>query len=158
MAVGSAVAGPVVSSVVYPDVPGCHSDLQREVAYASRVCNHLGSGQEVNIITFNNYVYKWKTQLTLATSENIQSAKTYLLSLQTGYGSNLDVALQNALSQFSDKNQSNSILLFTDGFSPVDPLNIEKLNVNRAGIFCIGMGEDLNRARLEMISPAAMTS
>ncbi|MCU0644746.1 MAG: VWA domain-containing protein [bacterium] len=105
-----------------------------------------------NIITFNNYVYHWKTQLILATPENIQSAKTYLLSLQTGYGSNLDLALQNALSQFSDKNQSNSILLFTDGFSPVDPLNIEKLNVNRAGIFCIGMGEDLNRARLEMIS------
>ena len=114
--------------------------------------DQLNADEYFNIMAFNNYIIRWKTQLTLATPENIQSAKTYLLSLQTGYGSNLDLALQNALSQFSNQNQCNSILLFTDGFSPVDPLKIENLNAYRAGIFCIGMGEDLNRARLEMIS------
>ncbi len=105
-----------------------------------------------NIVTFNYNVYQWQTQLVPATSENIQSAKNYLASVQTGWGSNLEAALQQTLSMFKDKNLCNSILLFTDGFSAIDPSDLENRNAHKTGIFCIGIGDELDRAKLEMIA------
>jgi Ca-activated chloride channel family protein len=105
-----------------------------------------------NIVTFNYNVYQWQTELVPATSANIQSAKNYLASIQTGWGSNLEAALQQTLSMFKDKNLCNSILLFTDGFSAIDPLDIENRNAHKTGIFCIGIGDELDRAKLEMVS------
>ena len=43
----------VILITFLPDVPGCHPDLQREVAYTPGVCDHLGSGNEVYAITLN---------------------------------------------------------------------------------------------------------
>ena len=105
-----------------------------------------------NIVVFNNNVSFWKTQVMPASAANIQNAKTYLASVQTSWGSNLDAALQQTLALFKDKSLCNSILLFTDGFTVIDPINIEKKNVHKAGIFCIGIGENFDRAKLEMVS------
>ena len=46
----------------------------------------------------------------------------------------------------------NAILLFTDGFSVVDPKDIEDKNTYKTGIFSIGIGDELDRAKLEMTS------
>ena len=105
-----------------------------------------------NIVVFNYNVYQWQTELVPATSANIQSAKNYLASIQTGWGSNLEAALQQTLSMFKDKNLCNSILLFTDGFSAIDLLDIENRNAHKTGIFGIGIGDELDRAKLEMVS------
>jgi Ca-activated chloride channel family protein len=105
-----------------------------------------------NIVTFDYNVNKWQTDPLPATSVNIQSAKNYLTAIQTGWGSNMEAALQQTLPMFLDKNLCNSILLFTDGFSAIDPIDIENRNPHKAGIFCIGIGDDLDRAKLEMLS------
>jgi Ca-activated chloride channel family protein len=106
-----------------------------------------------NIVTFDYYVNKWQTQLMPANASNIQSAKSYLAAIQTiSWGSNLEAALQQTLPLFTDKNLCNSMLLFTDGFSAIDPIDIENRNPYKAGIFCIGIGEELDRAKLELLS------
>jgi len=118
----------------------------------ARCLDLLQSEEYFNIIAFTNNVNLWQAQLMPATSENIQSAKNYLAAIQTGWGSNLQHALQQTLPMFPDKNLCNSILLFTDGFSAIDPIDIENRNPNKAGIFCIGIGDELDRAKLEMLS------
>ncbi len=106
-----------------------------------------------NIVTFDYNVSKWQNQLLSASPSNIQAAKSYLAAIQTIYwGSNLEAALQQTLPLFTDKILCNSILLFTDGFSAINPIDIENRNTNQAGIFCIGIGEELDRAKLEMTS------
>ncbi|MDZ7342690.1 MAG: VIT domain-containing protein, partial [candidate division KSB1 bacterium] len=114
--------------------------------------NMLKPDELFNIVIFNNSVSQWSAQLMPATPTNLQSAKTFLAGVKTGSGSNLHTALQQALALFKDKNLCNSILLFTDGFSVVDPIDIESRNAFKAGIFCIGIGEDLDRAKLEMVA------
>lgn len=105
-----------------------------------------------DIVVFNNAVSFWKPQVMPASADNVQNAKTYLASVQTNWGSNLDAALQQTLTLFKDKSMCNSILLFTDGFSVVNPITIENKNVYKAGIFCIGIGDNFDRAKLEMVS------
>jgi Ca-activated chloride channel family protein len=105
-----------------------------------------------NIIAFDYYVNKWQSQLMPASAANIQLAKTYLVSLQPASGSNMSAALQQTLPLFPDEKLCNSILMFTDGFSVIDPIDIESRNSHHAGIFCIGIGDELDRAKLEMTS------
>ncbi len=115
--------------------------------------NNLHAGDYFNIVVFDYYMSPWQNQLVQANPSNIKSAENYLASIQTvGAGSNLAAALQRTLQMFPDKNMCNSILVFTDGFSAIDPIDIEKRNTNLAGIFCIGIGDDLDRAKLEMLS------
>ena len=54
------------------------------------------------------------------------------------------------MDQFNDPELTNAILLFSDGRAPIDPRQIATDNENRVGIFPVGIGDDLDRARLEM--------
>ena len=62
----------------------------------------------------------------------------------------MDLGLEECLAQIQDGELNNSILVFTDGRSPLDPRAIEALNDHKAGIFPIGVGNNLDRSRLEM--------
>ena len=62
----------------------------------------------------------------------------------------MDEALNAALVQITDDAYSNAVVVLTDGRSPINPRNIEAMNVHKAGIFPVGIGDDLDRARLEM--------
>jgi Ca-activated chloride channel homolog len=112
----------------------------------------LSSDDFFNLVTFNYNTSMWQNQLMPATAVNIQAAKNYISSVNTGSGSNLELALEQCLTQFPDQNLCNSILLFTDGFSVIDPKSIEQQNTQKAGIFSIGIGDNLDRAKLEMTS------
>ena len=129
---------------------GYKLDQSREAI--SQCLDLLKPDEYFNIVVFNNNVYPWQSQLIKANSANIQAAKDHLNTIRSGWGSNMGAALQQTIPMFKDKNMSNSILLFTDGFSVVDPLDIESRNINNAGIFCIGIGDDVDRAKLEMVS------
>ena len=103
-----------------------------------------------NIIVYDYSVNQWQDIPVEATSENIQNAKNYLDNISSSYGSQMELGLKAALEQIPDNDFSNSILVFTDGRSPIDPGEIERLNQHKAGIFPIGIGDDLDRARMEM--------
>jgi len=124
--------------------------LTQSKAAIERCLDELKPGDYFNIARFDYSFASWQNQLVGATPQNIHSAKNYLNSITTGSGSNMDAALIQCLQQFPDQNLSNAILAFASGYSMLDPLHIEQQNQHKVGIFMIGIGNDLERARLEM--------
>lgn len=127
--------------------------LDQSKAAIAQCLEKLKPQDYFNIVTFDYNVVTWQSQLVPASAANLQAAKNFLATIETiSWGSNLASALQKTLPMFPDKNMCNSILLFTDGFSAIDPVDIENRNPNHVGIFCIGIGDELDRAKLEMTS------
>ncbi len=110
----------------------------------------LSEEDSFNIIFFNSITSKFRYTPVVADSSNISSAIGFLEGAAWNYGSDLHNGLLEALAQFSDATKNNSILTFTTGYSPVDPLEIEEENEYSTGIFLIGMGTEVERARIEM--------
>jgi len=105
-----------------------------------------------NIVTFDRAFNAWKDAPVEATASNIQSAKNYLKAIHTQSGSDMHQALLNCLQQFPDQTLCNTILVFASGYTPLDPKEIEFRNQHKSGIFTIGIGDDLDRAKLELLS------
>jgi len=124
--------------------------LEQSIDAISQSLDSLDVNDYFNIILFNSTTYNWRSNLVQATSENINAAKTYLDGVIGQFGSRMDLGIQKALQQFQNDNYSNSIIAFTDGYSPLNPKQITSDNNYKTGIFPIGIGDDIDRARLEM--------
>ena len=124
--------------------------LDQSIRAIARALEQLGPEDRFNILLFNNRVSPWKPIPVAADRAHVAAAVDFLMTVETAVGSRLDDGLKECLSQVSSDDFSNSILVFTDGRSPLDPREIEALNEHRVGIFPIGIGTDLDRARLEM--------
>ena len=124
--------------------------LDQSIRAIRRSLEQLGPDDRFNILLFNNQVFPWKPAPVDADNANVAAAVDFLMTVKTAAGSRLDEGLKQCLSQISGDGFSNSIIVFTDGRSPLDPREIEDLNEHRVGIFPIGIGTDLDRARLEM--------
>lgn len=105
-----------------------------------------------NIIVYNYSVYTWTPHPVPAQSTNVQAAYQYLDGLKSSWGSRMDLALETALQQIADDAYSNSVIVLSDGRSPLDPRAIAAKNSYKAGVFPIGIGNDLDYARLEMLA------
>ena len=126
--------------------------LEQSKAAISQSLDMLSENDYFNIILFNSQISKWQTNLISATSNNINSAKDFLTGVSGQYGSRLDYGIQASMQQFANNDNSNSILVFTDGRSPLDPRQISGNNAYQTGIFCIGIGDNVDRQKLEMTS------
>ncbi|MGE5430238.1 MAG: VIT domain-containing protein [Syntrophomonadaceae bacterium] len=131
------------------------TSLDASKSAISKSLDHLTSNDYFNIVTYDYAVSAWKTQPVEATVDNITNARSYLNTINTSWGSDLEQGVKQCLSQLNDTTFVNykfsrSLLIFTESGSNLDPREIEKLNTNKAGIFPIGLGDNLNRARLEM--------
>ena len=116
----------------------------------SKSLDMLKSTDYFDLVISNYYTTKWNSTLVKASAENILSAKTYLTSITTTSGSNLQDAVTQSLGLLTDTSFSNSILIFSESGANLDPLKIETLNTSKVGIFPIGIGDQVSRARLEM--------
>lgn len=105
-----------------------------------------------NIVVFNAAVSSWQTQPVVANPSNITSAKTWLTAVSPQGGSNLNTGLTTSINQLKVKTNPTSILVFTDGISPVSPAGIETLNSKKTGIFVIAIGNKIDRLKLEKLS------
>lgn len=128
------------------------SRLEQSVDAIGKCLDELQPFDYFNIILFNYNSLPWKSLPVPANSVNIQNAKNYLKTIGLSSGSNMESGLKECFNEIPDDSLSNSIMIFTDGKSLVDPKNIESLNKHNAGIFPIGIGDNLDRARLEMIA------
>ncbi len=124
--------------------------LSQSISAISKSLDQMNAKDEFNIVVFNYSVYPWQTKPITASAENIQNAKTYLSTITQGYGTMMDLGLKECLNEIKDNSFSNAILVFTNGRSPLDPQDIETLNSFKTGIFPIGIGDDLDRSKLEM--------
>ena len=105
-----------------------------------------------NILVYNQNVEKWQALPVEATAANIQAAGNFLQGITSAWGSRLDLALDQVMDQIGDDTYSSSILVLSDGRSPIDPRAIENKNSHNAGIFPIGIGTDIDYMRLEMLA------
>jgi Ca-activated chloride channel family protein len=126
------------------------SRLNQSITAISQSLDLLSSKDYFNIVVFNFYTQPWQVSPIKATPGNIQSAKIYLSTIGTSSGSQMDLGLKECLNEIKNDSLSNIILVFADGRTTLDPREIETLNNYKAGIFPIGIGDDLDRARLEM--------
>lgn len=124
--------------------------LEQSVEAISNSLDQLDPTDFFNIILFNYSLELWENNLVQATTTNVNNAKLFLQNVVGSGGSRLDLGLQQALLQFENSNYSNAILAFTDGKSPIDPVGVAQSNMYETGIFPIGIGEDIDRYRLEM--------
>ena len=125
--------------------------LNQSIYAISKSLDRLTSRDLFNIIIFNYTAEAWQNNPISANAENIQSAKNYLSLINaSSYGSDMEAAIKQTFDQIKDDQYSSSIIIFTDGRSVIDPKEIESLNIYKAGIFPIGIGDNLDRERLEM--------
>jgi len=126
--------------------------LAENIEAISRSLDLLTPDDLFNLLPFSNSIETWHDTAVPATPENIASAKEFQATVTSRFGSRTDLALETALAQIPDDHYANTILLFDDGFSAADPQIVEQLNSFRAGIFPVGIGDQLFRPRLEIMA------
>ncbi len=124
--------------------------LEQSIEAISNALDQLRPTDNFNIILFNYVVEQWESNLVPASATQISNAKLFLQNVTATGGSRLDLGIESALQQFENANHSNAILAFTDGKSPIDPIEIAQNNLYETGIFPIGIGNNIDRYRLEM--------
>jgi len=124
--------------------------LEQSIEAISNSLDQLDPSDFFNIILFNYSVESWENNLVQATAENINNAKVFLQSVVGTGGSRLDLGIYYAMQQFENADFSNAIIAFTDGMSPIDPIEIAQSNSYETGIFPIGIGDAVDRYRLGM--------
>lgn len=124
--------------------------LEQCVAAVKTVIEQLNDSDVFNVLSFAYNVHSWKDNPVPAIGSNIESAKTFLNSLSPNGGSSLNTAIDVALEQITDDSFNNIIMTLGNGRSRIDPKMIADQNTFNAGIFPIGIGDEVLRARLEM--------
>ena len=126
--------------------------LNQSIAAIDNALDDLAEGDEFNIGVFNYSVQFWRSAPVSATGENIASARAYLAGITSRYGSNMQLALEQSMNQIFNDLKSNAIVIFSDGFSYIDPVIISGQNTHHTGVFPIAIGDDFDFARLEMLA------
>ncbi len=126
--------------------------LENSITAVKKGLELLKPSDSFNIIKFNSYYSNWQNLPVPANQENISAALSYLNTIGTGSGSDLQSALTEAFAQIQDNNYNNAILLFSNGYSTVDPKTVSAANNFNIGIFPIAMEPDIDRPRLEMLA------
>ncbi len=126
--------------------------LEQSISAISTALDRLYPFDYFNILVFNYTVNSWQSQAVEASSSNIEAAKNFLAGIKSASGTRMDLAIDACFNQIKDSDHSNSIIIFSDGMSPLDPRTIESDNIHKAAIFPIAIGDDISYARLEMLA------
>lgn len=158
------------------DVSGSMSGRKMEQARAAgrQLLGTLSSSDRFRMIDFSSDVRTFRDDYVLATPANIEAARKYLEQLQANGGTNIDGALDRALSQprypegdddeytgahHGQSTQRLSVVLFvTDGEPTVgerDPAAIAAHAARLRGtqrVFTFGLGADVNAQLIEQLA------
>jgi Ca-activated chloride channel family protein len=129
--------------------------LEQSCSAIKACIGSLSANDRFAIMAFDNTVHTLVTLNTVSDDAKINAcAQLDSLASAGGMssGSELLLGLNSAISLCSDNGIPNSIVALTDGFSSCTPEQI--VNPRHAGIFTVGIGSDLSRERLELISYA----
>lgn len=126
--------------------------LNQSVKAISNALNKLSKKDLFNIVLFNNSITMWHSNPVTGDSINVQNAKNYLGLLSTNWGANLDGGVKECLNQIDGAEYSNAIMVFSVEKTLIKPREIQELNTYKTGIFPVGLGDDPDRFRLEMLA------
>lgn len=133
------------------------------------ILSQLRSDDSFNIVLFNGDTVKWRPSTSLATGDNIQAGKNFVIqSVKAGGSTNINDALLLALNLLGDiARQGDSlaadnfpmVLFLTDGEPTAGVVNGQQIRANileantlKASVFSLGFGFNLNMDLLTALS------
>ncbi|XP_077991747.1 inter-alpha-trypsin inhibitor heavy chain H4-like [Glandiceps talaboti] len=129
------------------------------------ILSELRGDDKFNILTFSDDVYQWRNnELVMASSTNVNAAKSYVNKLNTIGGTNINdgvldgISLMRRNTNVGDRS-AQLLILLTDGDPTVGVTNIREImknvrlsNEGQFSLFCLGFGNSLNFEFLEAMS------
>ncbi|HEX7509449.1 MAG TPA: VIT and VWA domain-containing protein [Polyangia bacterium] len=117
------------------------------------ILKRLSRQDRVNVMLFDDRVETLFKVPEPVTAETRAKAAEYVVLMQAGGGTNLDLALKAALSAQVESPRPRVVLFFTDGRSDADPvIQVATKDKHDARVFTIGLGRDINRPLLSRLA------
>lgn len=120
---------------------------------------NLNDNDRFNIVRFSTEAGALYDELKIANKENISQANAYIEKLRPIGGTNIDEALNLALTTKTDDNRPYFVIFLTDGKPTIGETNEEQLlkkvkenNPKNTRIFTFGIGTNLNTTLLDKIT------
>lgn len=125
------------------------------------VVNNLSEGDRFNIIAYDSRVESFRPEIQTINDETRQAALGFINGLYAGGSTNIDGALDTALTQLKGNDQPNFVIFLTDGRPTHGErgemqivANTEEYNDVKARLFCFGVGFDVNSRLLDRLARA----
>ena len=132
-------------------------DQAREAA--KFVINNLRAEDLFNVIVYDDHVESYKPELQRFSDEARSTALGFVNSINAGGGTNIDTALQTALTQMHSGSDAPYVVFLTDGLPTVGETNEMKIvensklqNKSGARLICFGVGYDVNSRLLDRLA------
>ncbi|XP_008284537.1 inter-alpha-trypsin inhibitor heavy chain H3-like [Stegastes partitus] len=126
------------------------------------ILNDLAEDDYFGLIAFDGAIIHWKKELVQASSENVESAKTFARRIRDRGATDINQAVLKGASMLNAHPREGSasiLILLTDGDPTTGETNLEVIqsNVRRAiadkfPLYCLGFGFDVNFKFLEKMS------
>ncbi|XP_029455286.1 inter-alpha-trypsin inhibitor heavy chain H4-like [Rhinatrema bivittatum] len=132
-----------------------------------KILDDINPEDQFNFVIFSSSTSAWKESLLPATEENVNSAKGYVATIPAQGGTDINEALQMAVSMLNQANQDEKlpersvsmIILLTDG-QPTSGItdvksiqqNIKKAIKEKYTLYCLGFGFDVDYKFLEKMA------
>ncbi|MBN1852189.1 MAG: VWA domain-containing protein [Pirellulales bacterium] len=122
------------------------------------VLNNLREGDLFNIIAYDSEIESYRPEIQRFNEETRLSALGFIEGLYAGGSTNIDGALQRAMSMLTDSSRPNYIIFLTDGLPTAGEMGETKIDANaknanrvRARLFAFGVGYDVNSRLLDRL-------
>ena len=129
---------------------------------AKFVVNNLSENDTFNIVRYSNQVEKHRPELERYSSDSRPSAISFINNTFAGGGTNINDALQSAVSSLTDPDQPTYVVFLTDGRPTVgvkDEMqivsNFNSANTAGARIISFGVGHDVNSRLIDRLTTAS---
>jgi Ca-activated chloride channel family protein len=117
--------------------------------------SELGDKDRFEVLTFNVQPYLAFKELRAATAESKAQAATFLASQQARGGTVLNPALTTAY-KYADADRPLNVVILSDGLTEQEErrmlLELIRSRPRNAHVFCIGVGNDVNKPLLEQLA------
>lgn len=117
--------------------------------------NELGDKDRFEVLTFNVQPYLAFKELHRATAESKEQATAFLGSQQARGGTVLNPALNTAY-KYADPDRPLNVVILSDGLTEQEErrvlLDLIRSRPRNAHVFCIGVGNDVNKPLLEQLA------
>ena len=125
------------------------------------VLNNLKEGDRFNIIAYDAEVESFRPEIERFNNDSRRAALGFVESLSAGGSTNIDAALDEALSQLQESRPPNYIIFLTDGLPTAGETvsarivdHTRQLNQRGARLMAFGVGYDVNSRLLDKLARA----
>lgn len=123
------------------------------------VLKNLREEDRFNIVIYDDRIESFSNEMLPCNKKNLDEAIKYVRMISAAGGTNIHDALSKGLSYFTHNETPNYLIFLTDGVPTSGTTNeqsiitnTEKVNTQKARLFCFGVGNDVNARLLDRLS------